>query len=59
MADAVVGIIGMGDMGKMYARRISQAGWRYASLLDQATAPPPALMVRWPYIHHLQPFFLQ
>ena len=23
-----VGIIGMGDMGKMYARRISDAGWR-------------------------------
>jgi prephenate dehydrogenase (NADP+) len=22
-----VGIIGMGDMGKMYARRISDAGW--------------------------------
>ena len=30
MGDAVVGIIGMGDMGKMYARRISKAGWRYA-----------------------------
>ncbi|KAK4956840.1 prephenate dehydrogenase (NADP(+)) [Elasticomyces elasticus] len=28
MGDAVVGIIGMGDMGKMYARRISKAGWR-------------------------------
>ena len=26
--DAVVGIIGMGDMGKMYARRIAAAGWR-------------------------------
>jgi prephenate dehydrogenase (NADP+) len=24
----VVGIIGMGDMGKMYARRIAAAGWR-------------------------------
>jgi prephenate dehydrogenase (NADP+) len=24
----VVGIIGMGDMGKMYARRIADAGWR-------------------------------
>lgn len=23
-----VGIIGMGDMGKMYARRIAGAGWR-------------------------------
>lgn len=28
MGDAVVGIIGMGDMGKMYARRIANAGWR-------------------------------
>ncbi|KAI6862892.1 hypothetical protein KC334_g20653, partial [Hortaea werneckii] len=25
---AIVGIIGMGDMGKMYARRIAAAGWR-------------------------------
>jgi phosphoglycerate dehydrogenase-like enzyme len=24
-----VGIIGMGDMGKMYARRLSAAGWRW------------------------------
>jgi prephenate dehydrogenase (NADP+) len=24
----VVGLIGMGDMGKMYARRLSPAGWR-------------------------------
>jgi prephenate dehydrogenase (NADP+) len=24
-----VGIIGMGDMGKMYARRMGNAGWRY------------------------------
>lgn len=23
-----VGIIGMGDMGKMYARRLSSAGWK-------------------------------
>jgi len=23
-----VGIIGMGDMGKMYARRLSNAGWK-------------------------------
>jgi prephenate dehydrogenase (NADP+) len=28
MENFVVGIIGMGDMGKMYARRISDAGWR-------------------------------
>ena len=28
-ADRVkIGIIGMGLMGKMYAQRISQAGWR-------------------------------
>ncbi|KAF2398323.1 prephenate dehydrogenase [Trichodelitschia bisporula] len=27
MANMSVGIIGMGDMGKMYARRISEAGW--------------------------------
>lgn len=28
MADTVVGIIGMGDMGKMYARRLCDAGYR-------------------------------
>jgi prephenate dehydrogenase (NADP+) len=28
MANFVIGIIGMGDMGKMYARRLSDAGWR-------------------------------
>ncbi|SMQ47722.1 unnamed protein product [Zymoseptoria tritici ST99CH_3D7] len=27
MDNTVVGIIGMGDMGKMYARRIADAGW--------------------------------
>jgi len=27
-SDIVVGIIGMGEMGKMYARRLSAAGWR-------------------------------
>ena len=26
--DFTVGLIGMGDMGKMYARRLSDAGWR-------------------------------
>ncbi|KAJ6012111.1 hypothetical protein N7499_012919 [Penicillium canescens] len=26
--DATIGIIGMGDMGKMYANRLSAAGWR-------------------------------
>ncbi|KAJ9609618.1 prephenate dehydrogenase (NADP(+)) [Cladophialophora chaetospira] len=28
MERTTVGIIGMGDMGRMYARRFSQAGWR-------------------------------
>ena len=28
MENFVVGIIGMGDMGKMYAKRLSSAGWR-------------------------------
>lgn len=28
MANFTIGIIGMGDMGKMYARRLSDAGWR-------------------------------
>ncbi|KAK8125463.1 prephenate dehydrogenase [Apiospora kogelbergensis] len=28
MTGFTVGIIGMGDMGKMYARRLSDAGWR-------------------------------
>jgi len=28
MKDFVVGIIGMGDMGKMYAKRLSDSGWR-------------------------------
>ncbi|KAI1465236.1 prephenate dehydrogenase [Daldinia caldariorum] len=28
METFIVGIIGMGDMGKMYARRLSDAGWR-------------------------------
>jgi prephenate dehydrogenase (NADP+) len=23
-----IGIIGMGDMGRMYARRLSDAGWK-------------------------------
>lgn len=26
--DFTIGIIGLGDMGKMYARRLSAAGWR-------------------------------
>ena len=52
MGDAVVGIIGMGDMGKMYARRISDAGWKYvqASLLCLAEL----VMVRV-YIFFLSP----
>lgn len=26
-ADIKIGLIGMGDMGKMYARRLLQGGW--------------------------------
>ncbi len=26
--DFTIGLIGMGDMGKMYARTLSSAGWR-------------------------------
>jgi prephenate dehydrogenase (NADP+) len=26
--DFIIGIIGMGDMGKMYAQRFSTAGWK-------------------------------
>ncbi|KAJ5666214.1 uncharacterized protein N7477_008662 [Penicillium maclennaniae] len=36
--DASIGIIGMGDMGKMYAQRLSDAGWRpenYESLQQE------------------------
>lgn len=28
MENFVVGLIGMGDMGRMYADRLSEAGWR-------------------------------
>jgi prephenate dehydrogenase (NADP+) len=28
MEGFIVGIIGMGDMGKMYAHKLSKAGWR-------------------------------
>lgn len=28
MEDFVVGLIGMGDMGKMYAERLSAVGWK-------------------------------
>jgi len=28
-AQKAVGLIGMGDMGRMYARRLSDAGWKY------------------------------
>jgi prephenate dehydrogenase len=38
MGDAVVGIIGMGDMGKMYARRISDAGWTYVNFYPEGIA---------------------
>lgn len=28
MENFVVGLIGMGDMGKLYAEKLSEAGWR-------------------------------
>lgn len=28
MENFIIGIIGMGDMGKMYARRLNDAGWK-------------------------------
>jgi len=45
MENFVVGIIGMGDMGRVYARRLSDAGWRYISsfaasrCIDNAALP--------------------
>ncbi len=27
--DKIIGIIGLGDMGLLYAKRFSQAGWKY------------------------------
>ena len=36
MENIAVGIIGMGEMGKMYARRLSAAGWRYDLSLQLA-----------------------
>ncbi|KAK7751293.1 prephenate dehydrogenase (NADP(+)) [Diatrype stigma] len=39
MENFVVGIIGMGDMGKMYARRLSDAGWSVeAAVIDRVVA---------------------
>ncbi|CRK32834.1 hypothetical protein BN1708_016160 [Verticillium longisporum] len=38
MESFVVGLIGMGDMGKMYAQRLSAAGWKddkYEALRDE------------------------
>lgn len=29
--DFYIGIIGMGDMGKMYARNFSKAGWKWVN----------------------------
>lgn len=31
MENFAIGIIGMGAMGKMYAQRLSDAGWKYAT----------------------------
>ncbi|KAJ6108533.1 Prephenate dehydrogenase [Penicillium sp. IBT 18751x] len=37
--DASIGIIGMGDMGKMYAQRLSDAGWSVeAGVIDRVVA---------------------
>ncbi|KAL9627516.1 MAG: hypothetical protein Q9204_006510 [Flavoplaca sp. TL-2023a] len=35
MEHFTIGIIGMGLMGKMYARKLSAAGWRYKALQDE------------------------
>ncbi len=40
MEETVIGIIGMGLMGKMYARRLSDAGWRY-EISDSRRIPLP------------------
>ncbi|KAH7321762.1 hypothetical protein BKA65DRAFT_512958 [Rhexocercosporidium sp. MPI-PUGE-AT-0058] len=37
--DFTIGIIGLGDMGKMYARRLSAAGWRYIPSLISVVEP--------------------
>lgn len=29
-----IGIIGMGDMGRLYSERISKAGWRFVPIID-------------------------
>ena len=55
MGDAVVGIIGMGDMGKMYARRISDAGWKYVEHLCFASRGNHGMfcfyMTLFPFLH--------
>ncbi|KAF9286027.1 prephenate dehydrogenase (NADP(+)), partial [Mortierella antarctica] len=34
MESIQLGIIGMGDMGKLYARTLSQAGWKNVNVCD-------------------------
>lgn len=33
-SSVAIGIIGMGDMGRLYANRISKAGWRFVPIID-------------------------
>ncbi|KAF2663690.1 prephenate dehydrogenase [Microthyrium microscopicum] len=43
MASIAVGIIGMGDMGRMYARRLGNAGWNaFGSSMASSTATEPS-----------------
>ena len=55
MGDAVVGIIGMGDMGRMYARRISDAGWRYVSMSLRRLAKDMTVRGNSLFFHHRSP----
>lgn len=32
--DLVIGIIGMGDMGKMYCKMFEKAGWKYVDVFE-------------------------
>ncbi|KAJ3557742.1 hypothetical protein NPX13_g9866 [Xylaria arbuscula] len=45
MENFIVGIIGMGDMGKMYARRLSDAGWKFC-LLQRSAIPNIEMLTR-------------
>lgn len=32
--DLIIGIIGMGDMGKMYCKMFEKAGWKYVDVFE-------------------------